>query len=156
MFRNVLAGLFLVGSTLVGCSQMQPAASRVAGARAMEDQFVAAFNRGDAEAIKSMYADGIETTLYPPDADEVKGAVAIRSTFTEMFKAAPGCRLEMTERYERACGNDVVTWGRWKMTIPNGTAAPIVQTGRFTDLKTMNNGKWQYVVDHASVTPAKP
>ena len=46
--------------------------------------------------------------------------------------------------------------GRWKLTIPAAKGPASVIEGRYTDVKAQKDGKWVYIVDHASVPLPPP
>ena len=48
-------------------------------------------------------------------------------------------------------GDVVLGWGRWTMTVPTGDGTAMVLQGRYSDVKAMRDGKWVYILDHASV-----
>jgi ketosteroid isomerase-like protein len=118
-------------------------AEKVAAAEALDQRFLEAFNKGDADGVAATYWMG--TTGW--DASKA-GAV-------EMFKAMPGAKLEYLSHHNDVHGDAVLGWGTFKMTIPT-PGGPQVMEGRFTDVKMMHDGKWVYVMDHASLPPPPP
>jgi hypothetical protein len=63
----------------------------------------------------------------------------------------------LSDTSSRKLGKSQVGWGRFKMTpAPKAGGEPLVMTGRFTALAEQRNGKWVYVVDHASADPPPP
>jgi len=80
---------------------------------------------------------------------------AIKEGNVQGLAALKGAKVEIMESHQIPAGDMVVGWGLYKMTIPaeNGTTTEV--QGRFTDLKGERDGKWVYVLDHASI-PATP
>ncbi len=65
--------------------------------------------------------------------------------------STPGIKLEFMNASNEPLGDVVAGEGNFKLTIPNGTGEAAEVVGRYTDLKAMRDGKWVYVLDHASV-----
>jgi ketosteroid isomerase-like protein len=132
-------------------------AKMVEQAKALDARFIAAFNAGDAAAVMDTYENSPELVSYPPDALEAIGYDAVKAGYEKSFAGMPGGKLELIDPHYRAIGDAVLSYGRWKMVMPNPQGgAPIELTGRFTDVKAERNGKWVYLVDHASVPFAPP
>ena len=125
-------------------------AEKVAAAEALDQRFFEAFNKGDVDALMATYWNSPKLVSYGPDGMGTTGWDAARAGAVEMFKAMPGARLEAVSKHNDVHGDMVIGWGTWKMTIetPGG---PQVIEGRYTDAKMMHDGKWVYVMDHASV-----
>ncbi|MEO6005186.1 MAG: DUF4440 domain-containing protein [Opitutus sp.] len=86
-----------------------------------------------------------------------RGWDAIHASYVEGFKNLPGgSKLEFTETHHSVVGEIVLSWGLWKFTIPGNDGKPMVSEGRFSDVKTKRDGKWVYVMDHASVPMGPP
>ena len=129
----------------------------IASAKALDEKLIAAYNRGDTDTLASLYATNPDVVLYPPDETEARGNSAIKQCFAQSLNDMHGGQLELTERHYRVAGNDVIGWGKWRMTMPatKKKGTPIALTGRYTDVKTQQNGKWVYIVDHASTPTAQ-
>ena len=128
----------------------------IAAARALDAAFVDAFNRGDADALSSLNWNSPEAVLFPPGALEARGIAAIRQANAASLAALRGARIELFESHQIPAGDVVIGWGKWRLTIPgpNGTVTEIV--GRHTDVKAKRDGKWVYLIDHASVPLPAP
>ena len=54
-------------------------------------------------------------------------------------------------------GDTSLGWGYWSLTVvPKGGGDPIPMKGRATVVVKKVGGKWQYIVDHASVPLPPP
>ncbi len=126
----------------------------VAAANALDQAFVDAFNKGDADALAALYWNSPEVASFPPDTLELRGLEAIREGNRKSMAAGSGVKLELTEVHQIPSGDIVVGWGKWKVTVPVPEGAPIEVVGRFTDVKAERDGKWVYLLDHASVPTA--
>jgi ketosteroid isomerase-like protein len=173
---RLLARLALVAPIAVACAAPPPpapaaptAADLVKAANTLDQAFVEAFNRGDAEALAALYSKGTAVTSFPPDSFELRGHEAILAGYRETFAGGPMGTLEFTDAHHLPAGDVVVSWGTWKLTLPApaaggaagaaagaaGAPAPTEIRGRFTDVKAERDGKWVYLLDHASL-PSPP
>ena len=73
----------------------------------------------------------------------------------DRFKAMPGATLEYLTKHSDVHGDVVIGSGTWKMTIPTPGGHQVME-GRFSDVKAMRDGKWVFVMDHASVPLPPP
>lgn len=166
MKRTILAVAGMAAIALSACAPATPAApagptpaEMVAAADALDKQFLEAFNAGDVDALAATYWNSPDLVSFGPDGMGTKGWEATKAGSVEMFKAMPGAKLEFTAVQNKAYGDMVLGWGTWKMTIPT-PAGPQVMEGRYSDAKALKDGKWVYLMDHASVplppAPAAP
>jgi ketosteroid isomerase-like protein len=126
----------------------------VSAADALDQQFREAFNKGDVDALSALYWNSPDVVSISPDGMGTKGWDATRAGAAEMVKAMPGATLEFTSMHNAAHGDVVLGWGTWKMTVPG--PAPMVLEGRYSDAKAKRDGKWVYLMDHASVPLPPP
>ena len=68
----------------------------------------------------------------------------------------PGATLEMIEMNYKVAGDVVISWGKWRMLVPMGEGEPMEILGRYTDVKAKRDGKWVFILDHASVPLQAP
>jgi ketosteroid isomerase-like protein len=118
-------------------------------AKEVDKKFVEAYNKGDANAVADTYWNNPELVAFQPDAMELKGFSQLKDYFDLSFKSAKGATLEIPEANYRVAGDVVYTWGIWTLTLPDSVHTKI--NGRYTDIKSKKDGKWVYIVDHASV-----
>lgn len=139
-----------------GCGPAAPTPeAMVAAADSLDERYLDAFNRGDADAVTALYWNSPSLVSIGLAGPGLRGVEAFRADMVETLKAMPGSRLEFTHRYNVAEGNVVLGWGRWRLTTPVAGGAPQVLEGRYSDVKARRDGKWVYVMDHAS-TPLLP
>lgn len=156
MFARPILLAALVAA-LAGCAPKAPdPAQQIAQAKALDARFVAAFNSGDVEAVMATYENSPELVSYAPDAMEAVGYAAVKEGYAKSFAALPGAKLELVDPHYRAIGDAVIGYGRFKMLTPPGAGAQMEMTGRYTDVKAERNGKWVYLIDHASVPFTMP
>lgn len=132
----------------------------VAAAEALDQQFIAAVSAGNAEALAALYWNSPDVASYPPDAMSAVGPDAIKTATGKMVEMMSGATLELVESHHIVIGDAVIGHGTWKMTAPGPDGQPVETLGRYTDVKAERDGKWVYLVDHASVPmpppPAEP
>ena len=131
------------------------AAEKVAAAEALDQRFREAFNKGDVDGLMATYWNSPNLVSFGPDGMGTKGWDANKAALPEMFKSLGGAQLEFISVNNDVHGDVVLGWGTWRMTIPT-PAGPQVLEGRFSDVKAMRDGKWVYVMDHASVPLPPP
>jgi uncharacterized protein (TIGR02246 family) len=159
---NLIPTLVLAFGLTGACAPAAPpppdTAAMLASATALDEQFAAAYNAYDAEAVAALYWNSPETVSFPPDVMVVRGFDAIRSGTVEGMAAmqAAGAKLELTETHHMVIGDAVATWGMWKLTMTGPDGAPMEMAGRFSDIKAERDGKWVYVMDHASAPLPPP
>lgn len=159
MMRRIIFAVLVVTVGLISACASMPQNhpdDMVAAARALDQQFVAAFNRGDAEAWSSLNWNSPDAVLFPPGTLEARGIEAIRRTNAETLAALRGAKIELIESHQIPAGDVVIGWGKWRLTIqgPDGATTEII--GRHTDVKAERDGKWVYLIDHASVPLPPP
>ncbi len=125
-------------------------------ANALDQQFVDAFNAGDADAVAALFWNSPEVVSYPPDAMQARGIDAIKAGWAQALEATPGATLELTESNQFVVGDGVVGHGTFTMTVPVPDEEPTTILGRFTDVKAERDGTWVYLVDHGSVPIPPP
>jgi ketosteroid isomerase-like protein len=156
----------VLGLAMVSLSACAPAAppapvgptdaEKIAAADALDQRFLDAFNKGDVDGLMATYWNSPKLVSFGPEGMGTTGYEAARAGSVEMFKATPGAKLEFLTRHNDVHGDAVIGWGTWKMTMPT-PGGPQVVEGRFSDVKMMHDGKWVYVMDHASVPlPPQP
>ena len=145
---------------LVGCAAPSAAPpdteALTAAANTLDDAFLAAFNAGDAEALNNLYWNSPEVVSFPPDEMMLRGFDAIKQGNAAAMVKMAGAKLELIERHQVPVGEAVIGYGTWRMTMPGPDGQPMEMAGRYSDVKAERDGKWVYLMDHASVpTPAE-
>jgi ketosteroid isomerase-like protein len=52
-------------------------------------------------------------------------------------------------------GDTAVAWGTYTIVmVSKDSGAEVTEVGRYTDVQKKSDGRWQYIVDHASDDPA--
>lgn len=157
---TTLRGLFascLIASLVpaVGFTAETPE-QMIAGAKAVDASFLKAFNAGDVDGLAATYWKSSDVVSMPPDAMILRGWDAIHEGFKKMMATMSGAKLEMTESHYSVSGDVVLTWGLWRLTMAGQDGKPMTMEGRYSDVKAKRDGKWVYIVDHASAPLSPP
>jgi ketosteroid isomerase-like protein len=148
----VLLALGIIG-VFAAPSRAESQDEMLKAAAAMDKAFVAAFNKGDVDAVCALYWNSPEVVFYPPDAMEARGMDALRASMAAAMAMMAGGKMEMVDSHQMVAGDTVIGWGMWRFTAADGS----VMNGRYTDVRAKRDGKWVYLVDHASCPmPAPP
>lgn len=126
-----------------------------AAANALDEAFVDAFNRGDAEGMVDLYWNSPEVVSFPPDSMQARGIEEIRTMTRQAFVNMKGATIELTESHQMPVGEMVIGWGLFRVAMPGEDGNTTEVSGRYTDVKALRNGRWVYLIDHASVPMPK-
>lgn len=138
----MLHTVFLTALAVLPCAA--PAApksaadSAEAAIRAAADAFVAAFDRGDAQAIAALWtADG---TTADQHGVVFRGRKAIEAEYAGFFKRYPGAKMEIAvESVDFPTPDTAVEDGTTRVTVPQPVPP---RAGRYTALHVRQGGKW--------------
>ena len=158
MNRFFLSLLPVVTTLLVfgcKCKEHDPE-EMIASAKALDQRFIESYNKGDVDAIMATYWNSPDLISFPPGTLELRGWDAAKEGMMKSFAIAPGGKLTLTETHYQVAGDIVLGWGKWSFTMPMPDGARMEMTGRFTDAKAERDGKWVYIMDHASVPLPPP
>jgi uncharacterized protein (TIGR02246 family) len=108
----------------------------------------------DLEAVLACYAP--DAVAWLPDSPEAKGATAIRESYKALLGANTIRDFMMSDTHYELHGDRAVGWGRFVLTLVPKTPAdakPVSIAGRFSEVAVKRDGRWVYLVDHASAEP---
>ena len=126
-----------------------------AGAQAVDGAWRKAITANDLDGIMAVYA--AEAVMWLPDAPEAKGRDAIRKSYAALLAANTVTGATLANTHYQTSGNLSVGWGDFTLTLsPKDGGNPVTMSGRFSVIARNEDGKWLYVVDHASAQPAPP
>ncbi len=114
--------------------------------RATADEFVKAFNAGDAKAIGAEWAADAEYT--DETGTSFRGRAAIEKEYANLFKEQPGATVALTIESIRFLGPDIaVEKGIAKVKLPKADSPT---AARYNVVHARRDGHWIIVVGHDS------
>lgn len=148
--RFVTSGLLSVVSAVIVVAFSTPAmADATATARALAEQFSKAFSACDQPGIESLYEDSA-VAIFPGLGEEAKGKAAIGKMAVGVCKTPVGKQVSSVATNVGA--DYIVNIGRWESGVQGPDGKPMTVVIRTTELLHKGaDGKWRYVVDHASI-----
>ncbi len=149
MFLSCLAAVVM--SLVLGCApQGDREAEMLAAAKDLDQRFIAALSSGDVDAVMATYWNSPDLVSYPIGVLETRGWDATKEDIAQAFDNMPETAFELTETNYMVAGDVVIGWGKWvaKVPLPGGQELTVI--GRYTDVKAIRDGKWVYILDHAS------
>lgn len=148
--------LLVIGLSVSWTENKESPEQMIASAKALDQQFVESFSKGDVDGVMATYWNSPDLVSYPPDSMEVRGWQAAKDALAQSFSQMPGASLELLESNNKVEGDVVLGFGKWRLTITPPEGDPMVINGRYTDVKAKRDGKWVYILDHASVPLPPP
>ena len=124
-------------------------------ARDIAQLFYKACSEQNVEAVAALYTEDA-IVIWPPAGAEGVGPAAGRDFATKFCtKDAPPLELVTVEGRDIG-GGQVLAHGTWKQTVtaPDGTKTTFAV--RTTEIIVARDGKWKYLVDHASIGVPPP
>ncbi len=122
------------------------------GVEAVDSAWLKAFNANDIDAILACYAP--DAIGWFPDMPQAKGTAEIRAAYQKFLADNTISNATTSDTHYQTVGERSVGWGRFSMTVtPKAGGAPVTMTGRFTEIAEKHDGRWVYLVDHASADP---
>jgi uncharacterized protein (TIGR02246 family) len=143
---------FTVVVLLCACAMGAGPAFAQDEAPSAQDCFVPAFKAGDADAVAACYAeDGI---IWFPGGPMAQGRTAIRDGFAGFFEKNTIKDFRLDAMGQERMGTSMASWGTYSIRMANkDTGVESTESGRFTDVSKLVDGRWLYVVDHPSDDP---
>ncbi len=127
------------------------------GVQAVDSAWMKAMKANSVDVLVACYAS--DAVGWFPGGAEAKGEKAIRASYEGMLGAFTIVDAATSDVHYKTAGNSSTGWGKFSITVVEKASGNTnVWVGRFTEVAEKRNGKWVYVVDHASIepTPASP
>jgi uncharacterized protein (TIGR02246 family) len=130
----VAAGLLLIAAPAMGQSK--------AVVQRLDDQWAAAFNKGDAAALTAMYTD--DAYVLPPGADLVQGKGAIQNLWSQTVQQLGDAKLTTldVQPLGRSAAREVGTF-----TAKKKGQTPEQVDGKYVVVWRKVNGQWLLATD---------
>jgi ketosteroid isomerase-like protein len=149
--------LFAAAVVAAGCAPARETPEQmVAEAKALDQRWLDAYNKKDLDAIMALYWNSPDLVSFPPGVMEIRGWENVKQGFTKEFAEMKDGKLELMETSNNAAGDVVLGSGKWRFTMTSPLGAPIEVLGRYMDAKAKRDGKWVYIMDHASAPLPPP
>ena len=124
----------------------------LAEAKELDRRFVEAMSNKDLDAAMACFwnSPDLVVVLF---GNVLLGADAVRSGIAQMFAQNESVKLTVNEATYLPAGDGVITVGTatYNLQPASGPRQQIVE--RWSDLKRKIDGRWVYVLDHATVVP---
>jgi uncharacterized protein (TIGR02246 family) len=111
-----------------------------------------AVKANDLEAAVKLYAT--DAVAWFPGETQHIGSAAIRESYKTLFDTFTVIDAALSNDHHIGDAQHRTNWGNFSLTLKqksDGTTVPMA--GRYTDVQEKRNGRWVYVVDHASAEP---
>lgn len=148
--------LALLGLIISCAPQGENEEQMLKDAKALDQKFVEAYNNSDVDGVMETYWNSPDLVSYPPGDMEENGWDDVKKGIKQFFNSVKDINLILTDMNYKAAGDVVISWGTWTMTMPDGNGGRMEMKGRYTDVKAKRDGKWVYIMDHASVPLPPP
>jgi uncharacterized protein (TIGR02246 family) len=130
-------------------------ADSTAVAKEHSETFSKACAAGDIPGVLALYEDDA-TVIWPGQGEVAKGKAQAEKLVAATCKAG-NQPLKLKSQDSTQVGDDyIVNVGMWEDTVPGPDGKPMTVDVRTTEVLHRNNGKWRYVVDHASIGMPPP
>ena len=119
--------------------------------KAHSDAFGKAFNSCDVPAALNLYEDNA-TLIWPSEGEVASGKGAIAKVIKAECSGSSKPSIKQVSSNARAIGkNYIINVGMWDTTTAGPDGKPTTARVRTTEVLHRSNGKWRYVIDHASI-----
>ena len=146
MKENAAIGL-VICLVWTGSAMADPAAV----VKAHSDAFGSAFNKCDIPAAVSLYEDDA-VLIWPGEGEVARGKTAIGRVVREECSNGRGSSLKQISSDSWAIGPDyIVNVGMWDDAMGGADGRPTTARVRTTEVLHKSEGKWRYIIDHASI-----
>ncbi|HUJ09984.1 MAG TPA: nuclear transport factor 2 family protein [Verrucomicrobiae bacterium] len=136
---------------MVGCGLAGVLRAEDTGA-AVDQAWVKAMKTNSVDDVVACYAD--DAIAWFPGEPEHRGKAAIRASYTDWLHEETIQDAQLMETHYQRAGKLSVGWGTIKLTLENNSNGKTREVlARFTEVAEKRNGRWVYLVDHASAEP---
>jgi len=143
-------GIFLMASALALFASPLLASDKTADS--VQACWLPAFEAMDADAVAQCYAP--DAVLWLPGSPVMQGRDAIREGYVGFFSAFTIKSMTLVEMGKNHHGDDATGWGSFTLVmVSKADGKEVTEVGRYTDVSRKIDGKWMYLMDHASDDP---
>lgn len=147
MLKRVMICLIAAFLACAGSALADPASV----VKVQDEAFAKAFEACDVTAMLDLY-EKYATIIWPGEGEVATGKPAIAKVAKSVCADATKSSLTVISSNPRAIGKDyIINVGMWDYTAPGSAGKPTTSRLRTTELLHKSDGKWRYVIDHASI-----
>jgi uncharacterized protein (TIGR02246 family) len=148
--RTILAGLLVTVALLARTTAAL--ADAASDGRAVSEAFEKAVAAGDLQAVLALYRDDA-SVIWPGQGEEAKGKAAIESLARTLLASMKGGGTLVLKSQDSVPLGDgyLVNVGRWENTVATPDGKHVTFLVRTSEVLAKTDGKWLYLVDHASI-----
>ncbi|MFN2476915.1 MAG: nuclear transport factor 2 family protein [Chthoniobacterales bacterium] len=123
-----------------------------ADAQTVDEGWRKAITANDLNAVMALYAEN--AVMWLPDAPEANGQKAIHDAWAGFLAANTVTGATFANTHYQTSSDLSAGWGDFTLSLaPKAGGAAVSLSGHFSVIAKNVNGKWVYVVDHASAQP---
>jgi len=124
----------------------------IAEAKNLDQRFIEAMGRKDLDAVMDCFWNdpNLVVVLW---GKVQRGYAAVRATIKEIFDKNESIRMEINEVTLLPSGDAVIGVGTATYELKSGGTPRRLMVERWSDLRRKIDGRWVYVLDHATETP---
>jgi len=155
---RITHGVILVLATLLlsACNRTPDEQALIAAAKAVDEQWVDAFNKADVDALSRLYWKDPSLLMYPSDGMELRGWDDVKAYHGRTLSHMKGATASLSGTNYTVAGDMVVCYGRWTIMVPTEEGPVFEIHGRYSDVKAKRDGAWVIIMEHGSVPMPPP
>jgi ketosteroid isomerase-like protein len=124
----------------------------LAESRELDRRFCEALGRKDLDAAMACFWDDPDVVVVIAG-NVQKGPAAVRSGIKQLFDQNESLRVEVSEITYLRSGDGIIGVGTATFDLKPVNGKPQLMVERWSDLRRKINGRWVYVLDHATMVP---
>ena len=152
-FSLVIVCLLAAALPQAGCGPSE--GEMIKAAKQLDADFVKALKKEDVDAVMATYWNDPQVVMFDTGRMMVKGPEAIRASYKEFFEGTNVKDFSLGKKEYRVLGDAVLGYGLFSLTTVPSLGPEVKIDGRYTEIVAKRQGRWVYIVDHASV-PLSP
>ena len=123
----------------------------IAAAIELDNLFLVAFNKGDAEAIMKLYWNSPELRVIPPGEMPLNGFDSVKAWYVKNFASTRGAKLEYLSSNNVPYDDGVIAHGAFKWTMPMEDGSLMTIVSSYAEFKALKENKMVIILDHSSM-----
>ena len=124
----------------------------LAEAKELDGKFTEALGRKDLDAAMACFWNSPDLVVVI-DGDVQRGPDAVRNGFKQLFAQNESVKLEVNEITYLPSGDGVIGVGTATFDLQPASGQRQLMVERWSDLRRKIDGRWVYVLDHATMVP---